>query len=186
MPKHLTKKKQGAVNRSLFLNFIQLFIQQGNRQSDHVKVVALDLPDKQRTLALNSVSACFVRRLARGDVFLDLRVAKFIKFNLGDLRKPDHSAALKNCAAGYNEVSFDRQQFKDLKSRLVGFRLADHLVVNKNTGIAADNRVVGVQLVNILRLFKGKVLRNFIKVNLFVNAFVNVRRFNFIIFRNQR
>ena len=78
MPKHLTKKKQGAVNRSLFLNFIQLFIQQGNRQSDHVKVVALDLPDKQRTLALNSVSACFVRRLARGDVFLDLRVAKFI------------------------------------------------------------------------------------------------------------
>ena len=77
MAKHLTKKKQGAVNRSLFLNFIQLFIQQGNRQSDHVKVVALDLPDKQRTLALNSVSACFVRRLARGDVFLDLRVAKF-------------------------------------------------------------------------------------------------------------
>lgn len=60
MAKHLTKKKQG------------------NRQSDHVKVVALDLPDKQRTLALNSVSACFVRRLARGDVFLDLRVAKFI------------------------------------------------------------------------------------------------------------
>ena len=90
MPKHLTKKKQGAVNRPLFLNFIQLFIQQGNRQSDHVKVVALDLPDKQRTLALNSVSACFVRRIARGDVFLDLRVAKFIKFNLGDLRKPGH------------------------------------------------------------------------------------------------
>ena len=135
------------VKKSLLIaEQLQLFVQQRYRQTDNIVIVALDLLDQQRAFSLNAVRAGLVVRLAGGDIGVDLLVGQGIELNLCHLREHDLLIALKNGAAGDNLVGFARKQLKHFQRGLVGAGLAEHHIVDENSGVTADDNIIGMLL----------------------------------------
>ena len=74
---------------------------------------------------------------------------------------------------------------ENFKGSLFTLRLADHLVIDKHAGIAAQYGFLRVERADVRRLFVGKIRGNMVQRHIALHALVNVRGNDAEIFCNQ-
>src|SRR5687767_12073555 len=91
-----------------FLTSLHHLVNEANRQTDHIPVIAFDSLDKQRRLRLNGVASGLIKRVALLDQKIDLRFRHLRKLHTSPLQPNLGSTVFRNSYSGQHLVPVTR------------------------------------------------------------------------------